>query len=136
MFENEEQTYEIIPLFRRLLLIKCVCRCIIESVSSISCFIGICEMLIWQCDDRLISMIIVDISTSLIILWTLFYEQYSDRIIFKTQLKTFIENKQLKIVCSYDSIIFAMQMISSSISFIMSLLSYRNKSKSKNKTKV
>ena len=136
MFENEEQTYEIIPVFRRFLLIKCVCRCIIESVSCISCFIGICEMLIWKCNDRLISMFIVDISTSLILLWTLFYEQYSDRIIFKSQLKTFIENKHLKIVCSYESIIFVMQIIFSSISFLMSLLSYRNKSKPKKKTKV
>ncbi len=95
-------------------------------------------MLLWQCyHHRLISLIIGDIIISLILLWTLFYEQYSDKILQKikfylqddnTQIRrTTSLNEQFVIIASFQSLVFILQIIFASLSFIITLLSYKNK---------
>ncbi|CAF3866472.1 unnamed protein product [Rotaria magnacalcarata] len=85
IFEHCTQSSSIVFLFSRLLIQKCLCQCIIDCISCVSCAMGICELMLWRCRDRSISLLVTDIFISLILLWTLFYEQYSDKILLKIQ---------------------------------------------------
>jgi hypothetical protein len=101
-------------------------------------------MLLWRCHHRLISLLIGDIVISLILLWTLFYEQYSDKILLKikfylqqkveeeeeedTQIKRKVFfNEKFIIIASFQSLVFILQVIFASLSFIATLLSYEHK---------
>ncbi|CAF3976721.1 unnamed protein product [Adineta steineri] len=143
IFEYYTQTSSIISLLSRLLIRKCICWCIIDCVSCIACAIGICEIVLWRCQyQRSINLLIVDIIISLILLWTLFYEQYSDRILleinfymrnkFDEEVKNQIRRKvsmteRFIIIGSFQSPVFIIQLIFASSSFIITLLSYKRK---------
>ncbi|CAF1426449.1 unnamed protein product [Rotaria magnacalcarata] len=140
IFEHCTQSSSIVFLFSRLLIQKCLCQCIIDCISCVSCAMGICELMLWRCRERSISLLVTDIFISLILLWTLFYEQYSDKILLKIQFdmhskhkeklssirekKSF--NKKYVIIASCQSSSFFMQIIFTSLSFIISLLSYKH----------
>jgi hypothetical protein len=100
-------------------------------------------MLLWRCHHRSISLLIGDVVSSLLLLWILFYEQYSDKILLKikfylqqkveaeeedTQIrrKVFF-NEQFIIIASFQSLVFILQVIFASLSFIATLLSYEHK---------
>ncbi|CAF3938409.1 unnamed protein product [Adineta steineri] len=92
IFEYYTQSSSVISLLSHLLIRKCICWCIIDCVSCIACAIGICEIVLWRCQyQRSINLLIVDIIISLILLWTLFYEQYSDRILL--EINFYMRNK-------------------------------------------
>lgn len=77
---------------------------------------------------------------SLILLWTLFYEQYSDKILFniKFHIRNKYEDEQCKnpgkvslneqfvIISSSQSLVFVMQVVFASLPFIISLSSYKH----------
>jgi hypothetical protein len=100
-------------------------------------------MILWRCHHRLISLLIGDIVVSLLLLWTLFYEQYSDKILLKikfylhhkveeeenTQIRRKVSiNEQFVIIPSFQSLVFIMQVIFASLPFVATLLSYKHKS--------
>ena len=110
-------------------------------------------MILWRCQHRLKSLLIGDILISLILLWTLFYEQQSDKILLK--IKTFLQNrveedgkdeltetgqmvpldKQFFLITSFQSLVFISQVILAALPFIAILLSYKQKGiESKEKT--
>ncbi|CAF3510727.1 unnamed protein product [Rotaria sp. Silwood1] len=140
LYGHHLQSSSIISLLSRLVILKCVCRCIIDCISCISCMMGMFEMILWRCHHRFISLLIGDILTSLILLWTLFYEQYSDKILFKIKFnmhnkheeeRTQIREKSssselLVIIASFQSPVFVMQVIFASLPFIVTLLSYKH----------
>ena len=102
-------------------------------------------MILWRCQHRLKSLLIGDILISLILLWTLFYEQQSDKILLK--IKFFLQNrieeegkdehtkikrtasldKQFVIITSCQSLVFISQVTLATLSFIATLLSYKHK---------
>jgi hypothetical protein len=101
-------------------------------------------MILWRCHHRLIGLLIGDIVISLILLWTLFYEQYSDKILLKikfylhdkvkeeeeedTQIRRKVSiNEQFIIIPSFQSLVFIMQIIFASLPFVATLLSYKDK---------
>ncbi len=99
-------------------------------------------MILWRCHHRVIILLIGDIVISLILLWTLFYEQYSDKILLKikfylhdkveeeenTQIRRKVSlNQQFKIIPSFQSLVFLMQIIFASLPFVATLLSYKHK---------
>ncbi len=98
-------------------------------------------MILWRCHHRLMSLLIGDIIISLILLWTLFYEQHSDKILLKIKFylhrkveeediqikrKTSL-NEQFIIISSFQSLVFIMQVILASLPFIATSLSYKHK---------
>jgi hypothetical protein len=100
-------------------------------------------MLLWRCHHRSITLLIADIVSSLLLLWTLFYEQYSDKILLKIKFylqqkveeeeetteirrKTF-SNEKFIIVVSFQSLVFILQVLFASLSFIATLLAYEHK---------
>jgi hypothetical protein len=91
-------------------------------------------MIFWRCYYRFISLLIIDIICSLILLWTLFYEQYSDKILLKikhdlhSQVEKISTNEQFIFIASYQSPVFVMQILFASLPFIASLLSYKHTS--------
>ncbi len=142
LFENSTQSSSIILLLSSLLIRKCLARCVIDCISCTACAIGICELVLWRCHrGRFISLLIVDIFFSLILLWTLFYEQYADKLLLK--IKYYLHNKieeeksrirqkpllneRYVIIGSFQSPVFVMQVIIASLSFITTLLSYKHK---------
>jgi hypothetical protein len=98
-------------------------------------------MILWGCHHRLMSLLIGDIVISLTLLWTLFYEQQSDKILLKIKFylhykaeEEEIENRrevsrreQFVIITSSQSLVFIMQVILAGLPFIASLLSYKHK---------
>ncbi|CAF1044829.1 unnamed protein product [Rotaria sordida] len=139
LFGHHSQSLSIISLLSRLLIQKCICRCIIDCISCISCLMGMFEMILWRCHHRFRSLLIGDILISLVLLWTLFYEQHSDKLLFK--IKFYMHNKHeeersqikgkaplsepLVIIASFQSPVFVMQIIFASLPFIVTLLSYK-----------
>jgi hypothetical protein len=103
---------------------------------------GIGEMILWPCRHRFISLLIGDILISLILLWTLFYEQYSDKLLLKIKHYLYCKNEgertqtgrkpslneQFIIMTSFQSPVFIMQLIFASLPFIATLLSYKDQS--------
>ena len=95
-------------------------------------------MVLWRCQHRLISLLIGDTVTSLLLLWSLFYEQYLDKILLeiKALLKenNGIEGKKsMTIIPSCQSFVFIMLMILASLPFIATLLSFNHKGINKRK---
>ena len=97
-------------------------------------------MILWRCHHRSLGLLIGDIAISLILLWTLFYEQYSDKILIeiKNNLDSQIEkeetqtkqkvstNEQYVLIASFQSPVFIMQVVFASFPFIITLLSYQH----------
>ncbi|CAF2527491.1 unnamed protein product [Rotaria sp. Silwood2] len=141
LFGLHPQSSSIISLLSRLLIQKCICRCIIDCISCISCIMGMLEIILWRCHHRFISLLSGDILISLILLWTLFYEQYSDKILFKIKFYMYKKhqeersqikekkaslNEPLVIIASFQSLVFVMQVFFASLPFIVTLLSYKH----------
>ncbi|CAF1678892.1 unnamed protein product, partial [Adineta ricciae] len=117
-----------------LLTGKCLCQCIVNCVSCMSCAMGVSEMISNRCHHpRLINLLIGDVVLSLILLWTLFYEQYSDKILLKIRLEAYKSSQvkstrdKLIVLSSCRSFTFIIQLIFASLSFIITLLSYERK---------
>ena len=139
--EDHSPSSVIISHLSGLLIRKCFCRLILDSLSCVSCALGISEIILWRSHHRPTSLLFGDILTSLLLLWTLFYEQYSDRILLKIKFHlnnhskeedSQIQerksiNQQLEIIPSHQSLVFIMLLIFASFSFIATLLSFKNK---------
>jgi hypothetical protein len=96
-------------------------------------------MILWPCHHRFISLLIGDIVISLILLWTLFYEQHSDKILLKIKYylhckieedanhirRKASQKEQFVIIASFQSPVFLMQVTFASLPFIATLLSYK-----------
>ncbi|CAF5181552.1 unnamed protein product, partial [Rotaria magnacalcarata] len=108
LFEHHTQSSSMISLLSRFLIQKCVCRCIIDFISCISCVMGIYEMILWRCHQRFTSLLIGDSLISLILLWTLFYEQYSDKILFKIKFDLHNKHKEQRSQ-THEKILFSEQ---------------------------
>ena len=97
-------------------------------------------MVLWPCHQRMISLLFADIVISLTLLWTLFFEQYSDKILLKIKFylhqkvegevemrREVLRNERFIIIPSSRSFVFIMQIIFASIPFIATLLSYKHR---------
>ncbi|CAF0727093.1 unnamed protein product [Didymodactylos carnosus] len=117
----------IMKLFRPLLIQDFILRCIINCCALLSCAISIIEIIHYRCVKRKFSFLICDIVFSLILLVSLFCEQYCARTLIQLhQNMKLNDNIQIILIAPFQSPIFVIQLLCSSITYIFTLLSYNS----------
>lgn len=123
----------IISLLSRFLVEKCLCRCLVDCLSSLTCALGIVELILWRCQRRAVPFLLADLVISLSLLWALFSEQYADRILLRMQSSSSTrveqnrtESRQRRsfIIASCRSLVFSMQLLLASLPFLITFVSY------------
>ena len=123
--------------FHSFVFAKCLCQNLFDTISAISCAIGISELILRRCSSRHWSFIVLDLCLSCLLLALLFYEQRIDRIWLRIQSnlhRHFRAELHLNVIdaprllVSYQSAMFIFQILLASFTFITTMLSFSNTS--------